>query len=86
MIKPLGKNIVVKQNENKEAVVGGIYVGKTDEFNQKAIVIAIGNTKEVSVGQTVLIAKFAGSEISFNNEKYLIVTEEDILAIYENAE
>lgn len=87
MLKPILKNIPVKQNEEKEEAVGGIYLGKSrDEFNQKAIVIAVGSPCEVKEGDKVLLQKFAGTEIQIDGEKYRVVIEDEILAIFENAE
>ena len=91
-IKPIGDRILVRLVEEKERVRGGIIIPDTaKEKPQEARVIALGtgtkakdgavSTFEVKVGDTVLIGKFAGSEVKLEAEKYTLVREDDILGI-----
>lgn len=94
-IKPLADRVVVKRLEEEEAKTpAGIIIPDTaKEKPQKGVVVAVGpgrldeNGKripmEVKVGDKVLFAKYAGSEVKVNGEEYLIMREDDILAILE---
>ncbi|MEO0139301.1 MAG: co-chaperone GroES [candidate division WOR-3 bacterium] len=94
-IKPLADRVVVKRFEEEEAKTpGGIIIPDTaKEKPQKGVVVAVGpgrldeNGKripmEVKVGDKVLFAKYAGSEVKVDGEEYLIMREDDILAILE---
>ena len=91
-IKPVGDRILVQHVEEKEQVRGGVIIpDSAKEKPQEARVIALGTgTKakggvviafEVKVGDTVLIGKFAGSEVKLDNEKFTLVREDDILGV-----
>ena len=90
-IKPLGDRVLVEAIEAKDTVKGGIYIpDSAKEKPQEAKVIAVGPGKmdegkrvplEVKVGDHVLITKYGGTEITYNDEKYIILREEDIIAI-----
>ena len=91
-LKPLGSRIIVKPQEQEEITAGGIVLpDSAKEKPQKGEVIAIGagdrNDKgdlipmEVKVGDTVLFAKYAGTEIKLDGEKLLFMRESDLLAI-----
>ena len=91
-IKPVGNRILVQHVEEKEQVRGGIVIpDSAKEKPQEARVIALGSgakTKdgavvafEVKVGDTVLIARFAGSEVKLDENKYTLVREDDILGV-----
>lgn len=93
-IKPLGDRVLIKPMEAEEKTKGGIVLPDTaKEKPQKGEVIAVGKGKilengevralDVKVGDKVLYGKYAGTEISYNGEEYLIVREDDILAIIE---
>jgi len=93
-IKPLADRLVVKPLEQEEVTAGGIVLPETaKEKPQKGEVLAIGPgsrdesgkhvAMEVSVKDTVLFAKYAGTEIKMDGEKVLILRESDILAIIE---
>ncbi len=94
-IKPLADRVVVKRLEEEEAKTpAGIIIPDTaKEKPQKGEIIAVGpgrldeNGKrvpmEVKVGDKVLFAKYAGSEVKINGEEYLIMREDDILAVIE---
>ncbi|MCX5971365.1 MAG: co-chaperone GroES [Coprothermobacterota bacterium] len=94
-LKPLGDRIVVKVLEGEERTKSGIVIPDTaKEKPQKATVIAVGPGKlnedngqripmDLQVGQTVIFAKYGGTEIKLNEEEYLILSERDILAVLE---
>ncbi len=90
-IKPLGDRVVVKPEAAEEKTSSGLYIPDTaKEKPQRGTVVAVGpgrvenGTKidmSVSEGDTVLYGKYAGTEITIENEDYLIVRESDILGI-----
>jgi len=91
-IQPLADRIVVKVLEAEERTKGGIVLPDTaKEKPQEAEVIAIGKGKisdegktippEVKVGDKILFGKYSGTEIRIDDKEYLILKEEDILAI-----
>ncbi len=92
-IKPLGDRILVKRTEAEEMKKGGIIIPDTaKEKPQEGKVIAVGSGKvegdkkvplEVKKGDTILFAKYSGNEISVGDEEYLILKEEEVLAILE---
>ncbi len=90
--KPLGNRVVVEPLEQEDVTAGGIVLPETaKEKPQKGIILAIGpgdrNEKgeriqmDVAVNDTVLFAKYAGTEIKVDNKKLLIMRESDLLAI-----
>jgi chaperonin GroES len=91
-IHPLADRIIVTVLEAKEVSRGGIVLPDTaKEKPQEAEVIAVGKgkvsddgkviTPEVKVGDKVLFGKYTGTEITMDGKEYLILKEEDILAI-----
>ena len=93
-IKPLGDRILVKPTEQEEEQVGGIIIPDTaKEKPQEGEVIAVGPGKmlesgerqapSVAVGNKILYGKYSGTEIKSEGEDYLIMREDDILAIIE---
>ena len=93
-IKPLGDRILIKPLEQEEKV-GGIIIPDTaqKEKPQEGEVIAVGPGRvldsgelqpvSVSVGSKVLYGKYSPTEIKYGDEEYLIVREDDILAVIE---
>jgi chaperonin GroES len=89
-IQPLADRVVIKAAEAETQRPSGIYVAETArEKPQKGTVVAVGPGRHedgklvemnVAVGDTVLFAKYAGTEIRLNDEDVLILTEKDILA------
>jgi len=92
-LKPLGDRVVIQPKKAEEKTASGIYLPATAN-KEKPIagtVVAVGNGKandagtrtplEVKVGDSVIFSEYAGTEIKVNDEKYLIMREEDILAI-----
>ncbi|MGM0442678.1 MAG: co-chaperone GroES [Fibrobacterota bacterium] len=86
-IKPLSDRVLVKPLESEEKTAGGIYIpDSAKEKPQEAEVVAVGSGKAdhemtVKEGDRVLYGKFAGTEISHDGEDYLIMKEDDILAV-----
>ena len=85
-IKHLGERIVVKPEKQEEKTEGGIYLPETasKEKPQKGEVIAVGpDFKGVKKGDKVLFAKYGGTEVKLGNEEYLVLGEDDVLAVLE---
>jgi len=85
-IKPLGKRIVVKPLKQEEKTEGGIYLPDTASKDkpQRGEVIAVGpDFKGVKKGDKVIFAKYGGTEIKIEEEEYLILGVDDVLAIAE---
>jgi|TARA_A200000113_G_C8797891_1_gene333119 chaperonin GroES len=86
-IKPLADRVLVEPLEAETKTASGIIIPDTaKEKPQKGNVVAVGNgTKEnpisVKVGETVLYGKYSGTELKFEGKDYLIMRENDILAI-----
>ena len=87
MIKPLADRVLVEPKEAETKTASGIYIPDTaKEKPQQGVIVAAGPGKkdepmEVKVGDTVLYGKYAGTEVTFEGVKYLIVKQSDILAI-----
>ena len=89
-IKPLSDHILVQRVESLSQK-GGIFIPESaKEKPQEAKVIAVGPGKvedgkrvplEVKVGDNVLINEYGGTEITYNDEKYIILREEDVIAV-----
>ncbi len=92
-IKPLADNVVIKATEAEETTKSGIVLTSTaKEKPQVAVVVAVGpggmvDGKEVKmtvkVGDKVIAAKYAGTDIKLDGEEYSILRQSDILAIVE---
>lgn len=86
-IKPLADRVLVKPTAPEEKTASGIIIpDSAKEKPLKGSVVAVGNgTKDeemvVKTGDNVLYGKYAGTEIDFDGEKYLIMRQSDILAI-----
>ena len=93
MIKPLNDRVLIKMKENEETTKSGIILaGGSKEKPQIAEVIEVGPGKKadgkvqemcVKKGDNVIVSKYAGTEIKYEGEEYIIVKQEDILAIVE---
>jgi len=86
-IRPLGENILVSAEYEPAKTKSGLVLPETasKERPQEGKVIAIGDSDKIKVkkGQTVIFAKYSGSEIKLGEEEYLIIKYEDILAVME---
>ena len=94
-LEPLGDRVVIQPAEREEKTKSGIVIPDTaKEKPQRGSVIAVGKGRrdedgdriamDVEVGETVLFAKYAGTEFKFEEEDYLILSEKDILAKVED--
>ncbi|ADL69596.1 MULTISPECIES: co-chaperone GroES [Thermoanaerobacterium] len=92
-LKPLGDRVVVKVTEAEEVTKGGIVLpGTAKEKPQQGEVLAVGSGEyidgkrvelEVKVGDKVIFSKYAGTEVKLDGEEYLLLRQNDILAIVE---
>ena len=91
-IRPLYDRIVVKRLEEKEQVQGGIIIPDTaKEKPQEGEVVAVGKGKrndkgdivplELEVGNKILFGKYSGSDIKIDGNEYLIMREDEVLAV-----
>jgi chaperonin GroES len=96
-LKPLGDRVVVEPVEQEEMTASGLVLPETaKEKPQKGVVMAAGPgardedgkriALDVSVGETVLFAKYAGTEFKVDGKKLLILKESDLLAIVDTTE
>lgn len=87
-IKPLADRVLVRPVAAEEKTIGGIII--PDSAKEKPLrgeVIAVGNgTKDeamvLKAGDQVLYGKYAGTELEFEGEKYLIMRQSDVLAVF----
>jgi len=91
-LKPLGSRVLVEPLEQDDITAGGIVLPETaKEKPQQGLILAIGPGSrdedgkripmDVAKGDKILFAKYSGTEIKLDGKKYLILREEDILAI-----
>ena len=90
---PLGDRVVLKQMVAEETTKSGIVLpGQSKEKPQQATIVAVGpgglvNGNEVkmhvTVGQKVIYSKYAGTTVELDDEEYIVVKQDDILAIVE---
>ena len=87
MLKPLADRVLIEPKEAETKTAAGLYIPDTaKEKPQQGTVVAAGPGKkdepmEVKVGDQVIYGKYAGTEVTFEDKKYLIVKQSDILAI-----
>jgi chaperonin GroES len=92
-IKPLGDRVVIRLVESEETTKSGIVIpDSAKEKPQMAEVLAVGPgglvdgkevKMEVKIGDKVIYSKYSGTEVKLDNEEYIIVRHNDILAIVE---
>lgn len=91
-VKPLGDRVLLQRMDEGEEVKGGIIIpDSAKEKPQEATVIALGTGKkdadgksvawDVKLGDKVLIGKYAGTEVKLGDEIYILLREEEILAV-----
>jgi len=94
-IRPLGEKILIKRLEAEEKTAGGIVLPDTaKEKPKQGTVVALGDGKmldsgeraafEVKVSDRVIFASYAGTEVTVDGEEYLLMSEDDILAVVED--
>jgi chaperonin GroES len=95
-VRPLHDRIIVQRLEEGEQIVGGIIVpDSAKEKPMQGTVIAAGNGKvkddgkrvalDVKAGDTILFGKYSGQEIKIEGEDYLIMREDEVLAVLDDA-
>ncbi|PYM84674.1 MAG: co-chaperone GroES [Candidatus Rokuibacteriota bacterium] len=93
-VRPLHDRLLVKREDESEEKIGGIIIPDTaKEKPQRAKVVAVGNGKvteegkrvplDVKSGDRILFGKYSGNEVKIDGDDYLILREEDVLAILE---
>ena len=92
-LKPLGDRVVLKQLVAEETTKSGIVLpGQAKEKPQQAEVIAVGPggvvdgkeiTMQVKVGDKVIYSKYSGTDVELEEEKFVVVKQNDILAVIE---
>ena len=95
-LRPLADRVVIKPVEREEVTKSGIVLPDTaKEKPQEGIIEAVGNGRynertgeriklDVAVGDRVMYAKYAGSEVKIDDVDYLILSEKDILAVVQS--
>lgn len=84
IIRPLEDRVLIKNIEAESITSSGLILTNTSNKEQQlAEVIAVGETVSIAVGSKVICSKYVGTEITSEGEKYIIVRENDILAIVE---
>ncbi|ASN07058.1 co-chaperone GroES [Virgibacillus necropolis] len=92
MIKPLGDRVVIELVEQEEKTASGIVLpDSAKEKPQEGKIVAVGSGRvadngekialEVSEGERIIFSKFAGTEVKYDGTEYLILRENDILAV-----
>ena len=88
-VRPLSDRVLVKPNPAEEKTAGGLFIpdtAKEKPLMGKVIAAGPGTTEvamEVKVGDTVMYGKYAGTEINYEGESYLVMKQADIFAVIE---
>ena len=93
-LRPLQDRIIVKRVEEETMTAGGLFIPETaKEKPQRGEIVAVGNGKktedgkvlplDVKAGDIVLFGKYAGTEVKVDGNDYLMMREDDILAVVE---
>ena len=93
MIRPLNNNVVLKKEKIENKTASGIILSKTEEEPEYAVVVAVGEgikkdngeliPMNVKVGDKVIYKSYSPTKVKLSNEDYLIVSQDDILAVIE---
>ena len=95
MIKPLGNRVLIKMKEGEEKTKSGIILsGSAQEKPQIAEIIEVGpgelvkesnerSKMEVKKGDNIIISEYAGTKVKYEGQEYIIIKQDDILAIVE---
>ncbi|HFN8455070.1 TPA: co-chaperone GroES [Staphylococcus aureus] len=94
MLKPIGNRVIIEKKEQEQTTKSGIVL--TDSAKEKSnegVIVTVGTgrllndgtrvTPEVKEGDRVVFQQYAGTEVKRDNETYLVLNEEDILAVIE---
>ncbi len=93
-LRPLHDRVIIKREAEEQKTAGGIVLpGTATEKPSRGEVVAVGNGKvlnsgdvkalDVKVGDKVLFGKFSGSEVEVDGEEYLVMREDEIMAVIE---
>jgi chaperonin GroES len=88
-LKPLGDRVLLKRQEAEEKTQSGIILpDSAQEKPQAAVVVAVGPGKEdvtmqVKEGDQVIYSKYSGTDVKYDGEEYIIVSQSDIIAVVE---
>ncbi|TAK95689.1 co-chaperone GroES [Patescibacteria group bacterium] len=84
-VQPLGENVLIQPVKADKKTTTGIFLPESAsaEKPQEGRVIAVGEHKEIKVkkGQRVIFRRYSGTEVKIDDEEYLIVKNEDVLAV-----
>ena len=86
-VKPLSDRVLVKPNPAEEKTAGGLFIpdtAKEKPLMGKVIAVGPGTADikmEVAVGDTVMYGKYAGTELNYEGENYLVMEQADIIAV-----
>lgn len=86
MLKPLKDRVVIQMVEQEEKTAGGLFLPSAQEKLQFATVLAVSEfteekDRQVQVGDRVVFEKYTGTEVKLDGKEYIIVKEQDIIAI-----
>ncbi len=88
-LRPINGRVVVKPSEAKEKTSSGIYLPDTakEKLREgKVIAVAKDATEEVAIGDQIIYKEFGGTEVKIDEEEYVLLTEDDLLAKYEEVD
>lgn len=86
-IQPLGTRVVIKPLEQETKTSSGLYIPETaKEKPQTGQIVAVGDDEEIklNVGDRILFARYSGTEFKLENEEYLLMEYNDVLARFLN--
>lgn len=94
-LRPIGNRVIVQRVEQEETLKGGIILPDSAKKKQEvAVVLSVGNGKVTPEGKTlpmpvkngdkVLMDKYSGQEVTVDNEEYVVLRSDDIIAIIED--
>ena len=84
-IKPLHDHVIVSRLESEEKTPGGIIIPDTaneKSMEGKVVAVAEGATEEVAAGDRVIFKEYGGTELSIDDQKYVLLESDDLLAKY----
>jgi chaperonin GroES len=91
VLKPLGDRVVLKAQEEEQTVGGIVLASNAKNKPTTGLVVAVGEGRMLANGQVVAVAvkkgdkvlfdKYAGNEVEYNGENYLVVHEKDLVAV-----
>lgn len=84
MLKPIGDNVVVKRDEAASVTPSGIYLPDTGKQRPKTGVVHSANKdSSLKAGDRIIFGSYSGVEVKLNEQEFLILKEEEILAVVE---